>query len=531
MELGLHDLLSLPKRIFTKDQSKYQTHSMGERVRLILEDLGPTFIKLGQFASTRSDLFPDDIIKELEKLQDDVPPFSKHEAKKIIEHELGRSIEELFHTFNENPLAAASIGQVHQGILFTGEDVAIKIQRPEIEEKVHTDLEILSNLANLAEQRVEWASRYQVKDIIEEFSKSLKNELDYTVEGYNAEKIAKQFIDDPNIYVPKVYWDFSTKRVLTMEFIDGTKLNEEAKLASAGVNNEQIAERIVESLFYQIFIEGFFHGDPHPGNIMVLPDEKIVYLDFGSVGRVTADMKKHLSSFIIALMRQNTDGIIKAINRMGVIPEDTDMKKLRADVDLLREKYYDVPLSRVSLDESVNDLFTVTYNHHIHLPSDLTLLGKTLLTIEGIVERLDPELSIVKMAEPFGSQLLKQRYHPKKIAENILNDLMEYSEIVTELPETINELKSVINKGKVRLEINIPSLDRSLKKLDQISNRLSFSIVLLSFSIIMTGLIIGSAVVRQSTLLWDIPVIEIGFVVAILMFLAILYGIFKSGRF
>jgi len=531
MELGLHDLLSIPKRIFTKDQSKYQAHSIGERVRLILEDLGPTFIKLGQFASTRSDLFPDDIIKELERLQDDVPPFSKYEAKKIIEHELGSPVEELFHTFNENPLAAASIGQVHQGMLFTGENVAIKIQRPEIEEKVHTDLEILNNLASLAEQRVEWASRYQIKDIIEEFSKSLKAELDYTVEGYNAERIAKQFIDDPNIFIPKVYWDFSTKRVLTMEFIDGTKLNEEAKLESAGINQDQIAKRIVESLFHQIFIEGFFHGDPHPGNIMVLPDEKVVYLDFGSVGRITSDMKKHLSSFIIALMRQSTDGIIKSINRMGVIPEDTDMKRLRADVDLLREKYYDVPLSRVSLDDSVNDLFTVTYNHHIHLPSDLTLLGKTLLTIEGIVERLDPELSIVKMAEPFGRQLLKQRYHPKKIAENILNDLMEYGEIVTELPETINELKSVINKGKVRLEINIPSLDRSLKKLDQVSNRLSFSIVLLSFSIIMTGLIIGSAVVRQSTLLWDIPVIEIGFVVAILMFLAILYGIFKSGRF
>src|SRR5699024_8631126 len=174
-----------------------------------------TYNNIRKFANTRYYLFTEDIIKELEKLQDDVPPFSKHEAKKIIEHELGRSIEELFHTFNENPLAAASIGQVHQGMLFTGENVAIKIQRPEIEEKVHTDLEILNNLASLAEQRVEWASRYQIKDIIEEFSKSLKAELDYTVEGYNAERIAKQFIDDPNIFIPKVYWDFSTKRVLT----------------------------------------------------------------------------------------------------------------------------------------------------------------------------------------------------------------------------------------------------------------------------------------------------------------------------
>lgn len=531
MELGLYDLLSMPRRVLSKDKTKHPSQTTGERIRLFLEDLGPTFIKLGQFASTRSDIFPQDIIEELEKLQDNVPPFSSEEAKLLLEKELGNSVGELFDHFEEDPLAAASIGQVHRGVLKTGESVAIKIQRPYIKTTINTDLEILDNIARLAENRLEWASRYQIRDIIDEFSKSLRKELDYTNEGRNAEKIAKQFANDPHIRIPNIYWKYSTKQVLTMEFIKGIKLNEETKLKEYNINNEILAERIINSMFKQVFIDGFFHGDPHPGNIMTLRDEEVVYIDFGLVGFVTSDMKKHLSSFVISLMRQNTDGLIKAISKMGVIPNDTDMKRLRSDVDLLRIKYYDVPLSEVSLGESINDLFTVTYTHHIHLPSELALLGKALLTIEGIVEELDPNISIIKMAEPFGKQLLKERYHPKNISEDIAGDLAEYGDMITELPTTVKELKSVIKKGKVRLEINVPSLDRSLKKLDQISNRLSFSIVLLSFSIIMTGLIIGSAIVRQSTLLWDIPVIEVGFIVATLMFLMILFGIFKSGRF
>ncbi|MBU5467157.1 AarF/ABC1/UbiB kinase family protein [Virgibacillus sp. MSJ-26] len=531
VELGLYDLLSLPKRVFTKDKAKVPAHTTGERVRLFLQELGPTFIKLGQFASTRSDILPEDIIHELEKLQDDVPPFSSAEAMSIVEEELGDNVESLFKEFDETPLAAASIGQVHRGVLISGEPIAIKVQRPDIRDKIFADLDILYDLANLAENQLEWASRYQVKNIIKEFSRSLRAELDYTNEGLNAEKIANQFLDDSRVRIPEIYWEFSTKKVLTMEFIHGTKLNDEDELLDKGINHDVFAERLVDTMFHQIFIDGFFHGDPHPGNIMALPGEEVVLIDFGSVGRLSPEMKHHLSSFVIALMRQNTDRLIKAIDRMGVIPQDVDMKQLRADVDLLREKYYDVPLSQVSLGEAVNDLFTVTYYHHIQLPSDLALLGRTLLTIEAIVVRLDPELSIVKMAEPFGKQLIKERYHPKKIAENIIAEVEQYTEIVSDLPDTIKELRSVIKKGKVRFELNIPGLNQTLKKLDQISNRLSFSIVLLSFSIIMTGLIIGSAIAGQSTMLWNIPVIEVGFVVATLMFLWILFGIFRSGRF
>ncbi|TDF94526.1 2-polyprenylphenol 6-hydroxylase [Paenibacillus piri] len=529
-ELGLLELLSLPKRLLVEDYQEIQTKTLGVRIRLILEELGPTFVKMGQIASTRPDLIPADIIHELVKLQDRVPPFSFQEAKTIIEQELDGAIGSIFETFDEAPLAAASIGQVHYAVLNSGERVAVKIQRPNIRAIIETDLEILQELAMLAEQRLKWAARYQMPDIVEEFSKSLRAELDYTIEGRNAEKVGKQFKNDPSIHIPKVYWDYSTQKVLTMEYVEGVKLNETRKIDRRGYNRKVLAERLVQAIFQQILIEGFFHGDPHPGNILVLPDEVIVFIDFGMVGRLTPDMKSHFASLIIALMRQSTSGVINAVIRMGLVPDDVNLQLLRSDVDQLREKYYDVPLSRVSLGEAVNDLFTVAYRHRIQIPADLTLLGKTILTMEGTAEQLDPELSIIQVAEPFGRQLLKERFRPKKVAESVVNHLIEYGEILTQLPKHVQELALVMKKGKLRIEITIPELNLLLTKLDRISNRLSISIILLAFSIIMVGLIIGSALGRQSALLWSIPAIEIGFGVAAIMILWLLYSLFKSRR-
>ncbi|MFA1818827.1 ABC1 kinase family protein [Virgibacillus oceani] len=531
MELGLHEILSLPRRIFLNQQKENKHKTTGERIRLFMEELGPTFVKLGQFASTRADVLPKDIIIELEKLQSNVAPFPSNEAKEILEEELEESVEYLFSEFHETPVAAASIGQVHYAVLKTGEPVAIKIQRPNIQDNVKTDLEILKDIAKIAEKRLEIAARYNIVEIIDEFSKSLKAELDYLNEGRNSEKIKEQFKGDSYIHIPEVFWDYTTNRILTTEFITGTKLENVQQLEMKGHDPSIIAEQVVEAMFHQIFIEGFFHGDPHPGNIMALPGGKTVFIDFGSVGRITSEMKDSLSMFVIALRRQHTDGIIKAINRMGMVPEDVDLNKLNKDVEKLRDKYYDIPLSHVSLGDAINELFTVAYNHHIRIPADLTLLGRAFLTIEGMVERMDPELSIIKMAEPFGKQLLKEQYNPKRLAENMLNDLLEYRELLKDLPKDIQEAKSVVKRGKVRLEVSIPKLDESSKKMDRISNRLAFSIVLLAFSIIMTGLIIGSAIVSQTSQIWNIPVIEVGFIVAAGMFIWILYAIFRSGRF
>lgn len=530
-ELGLLELLSMPKRLFIEGK-EIDRKSVGERFRKFFEELGPTFIKIGQIVSTRSDLIPADIINELEKLQDDVPPFSYEGVQQVFLAEFGVRVEEMFSYFHEKPIAAASIGQVHYAVLKTGERVAVKVQRPNIRKVIETDLEILEDIVLLAERRLEWAVKYQLKDVVAEFAKSLRAEVDYSIEGRNSEKIANQFKGNPKVYIPKVYWEYSSSKVLTMEFVEGIKLNEIKKIEQFGYNRKIIAERVVNSIFQQILIDGFFHGDPHPGNVVVTTGNQVIFMDFGMVGRLSPQMRDHFASFIIAMMLQNTDGVIKAVTKMGLIPEEANMTLLRSDVDILREKYYDVPFSQLSLGEAVTDLFSVSSKHGIRIPTDLTLVGKALLTMEGMVENLDPDLSIVKIAEPFGRQLLKERYQPKNVAGRLWGNILEYGEIVADFPKSIKDFSAIMRQGKLRVEVSLSDIDRLITRVERVSNRLSFSIVLLSFSIIMVGLIIGSSLAgNTTTLFWRLPTLEIGFGVALIMFLWLLFSIFKSGRF
>ncbi|MDF2859078.1 MAG: hypothetical protein K0Q87_4929 [Neobacillus sp.] len=531
-ELGLLDLLKLPKKDLDGENEKLKSRTTGERIRMFLEDLGPTFVKIGQIASTRPDIIPAEIIHELEKLQDRVSLFPYEEVKKIIEEEFAEPMELSFAEFHEVPLAAASIGQVHYAVLQTGEKVAVKVQRPYIKNVIETDLEILQDLARLAESRLDWGARYPIRDIVEELARSIREELDYENEGRNADRIANQFKDDSTILIPKVYWEYTTSKVLTMEYYEGTKLNEVDKLEQQGFDSKIIAERIVNAIFQQILLDGFFHGDPHPGNILALPGEVIVFMDFGMVGRLTSEMKNHIASFVIALMRQNTVEVVKAITNMGLVPDDVNVVQLRADVDKLREKYIDVPFSQMSVGTAVNELFSVAYRHNIQLPTDLTILGKALLTLEGTVEKLNQEISIIAVAEPFGRQLLMERLNPKNVAGKAWSNFAEYGDILYEFPKTVKDLTSIMKRGKMQIEITTPELESSLHKLNRISNRISFSIVLLAFSIIMVGVIIGASLSGQtSPLLSNIPAIEIGFVITTIMFVWLLYSIFKSGRF
>ncbi|MCY9662735.1 AarF/ABC1/UbiB kinase family protein [Paenibacillus chondroitinus] len=517
---------------------RFQVHddadrkSLGLRIRDVVEELGPTFIKLGQIASTRMDLLPEDIVKELQKLQDDVKPIPYKQVQEIIQAELGQSIETIYDRFEEQSLAAASIGQVHLGVLHTGERVAIKIQRPQAGESIRIDLEILADLAAMAERRFAWARRIQMEVLIAEFGKSLLNELDYTKEARNAEKIADQFKDVAHINVPLIYSDYCSKKVMTMQYIEGVRLYQEDQLDAYGYNRARIANRLIQTLFHQIFVEGLFHADPHPGNIVIQPGEVIALLDFGMVGRLTSESKFHFSSLIIALMRQNTDGVIKAIYRIGLIDEELDMEELRFDIEELRERYFGVPLSRVSLGGIVNDLFEVAYKYHIRVPADFILLGKTLLTIEGVVTKLDPTISIVKIAEPFGLQLLLERLRPKNLTSSLLRDVTDYGSLLIDFPRQSREFFSQIKKGKLHVNISVTDAYDFLRKLDRIGNRITFGIVLLSFSLIMMGLIIGSSIVgRKHYFLLNVPTIEVGFVLASLMSLWLLFSIFKSGRF
>lgn len=527
-EMGLKEKLPF----FRNEERKgIQGKSVGERIRLLLEDLGPTFVKLGQIASTRPDLIPAPILSELERLQDDVPAFSDRKASEIIEQELGEPIENLFLQFSEAPLAAASIGQVYHAVLKDGTAVAIKVQRPDIQALIETDLDILTDWARLAEYRLEWARNYQLRDIVDELGKALRVELDYTIEARNAEKFANQYKTWKNIHVPPVYWDYCTSRVLTMGFAEGIKLSDQEQLDQAGLDRRLLAERFAKTIFHQVLVEGFFHGDPHPGNVLALKDGSLVLLDFGMVGRLTPEMKKHFASFVIALRNQSSKGVIRAISNMGVVPDDVNKEWLYADVDAMREKYYKVPLNKVSLGEAVQDLFSVALRHRIRIPAELTLLGKALLTMEGVVTALDPTFSVFDVAEPFGKKLFLERMSPIQMLKTWLEDVPEYTDLLREVPLGLKQLSSLMRKGQVRVQVAVPQLDALMIKMDRISNRLSFSIVLLSLSIVMVGLIIGAALSDSQTMLWRIPIIEIGFVIALLMFLWLIYAIFRSGRF
>ncbi|CAI6082090.1 ABC1 kinase family protein [Cohnella sp. JJ-181] len=527
-ELGIVDKLAIFRVTERRD---IRAKGVGERLRLMLEELGPTFVKLGQLASTRPDLIPPSILKELEHLQDQVPAFSFDEASRIVERELGAPLDEMFARFEETPLAAASIGQVHRATLRDGTEVAVKVQRPGISAQMETDLEILADLTRLAEHRLEWARQYRLRDMVEELAKALRAELDYGAEARNGERFARLSEKWPHVDVPDIHWDYCSRRVLTMDYIEGIKLSDRALLDAAGLPRRLLAERYAATIFEQALVEGFFHGDPHPGNVLALPDGRLALLDFGMVGRLTPSAKRNFAGFVIALRNQSTKGVLRAIGNMGAIPETADEERLYADIDEMREKYYKVPFDQISMGEAVQDLFAVAFRHQIRIPAELTLLGKSLLTMEGVVSALDPGFSVFDVAEPFGKKLLREQLSPSRIAMAWLEEAPEFADLIRDVPAGLKQWSSLVQKGRLRAEVELGNADSLTRKLSRIGNRLSFSIVLLALSIIMAGLIIGAALGHAETSIWRFPIIETGFVIAALMFGWLIFAIIRSGKF
>ncbi|MDO3410149.1 AarF/ABC1/UbiB kinase family protein [Saccharibacillus sp. CPCC 101409] len=529
-EMGLTRVLRMPTAWIRREAPENKT--LGERIRLVMESLGPTFIKLGQLASTRADLLPASVVQELVKLQDEVPAFEAEEARRIVELELGGPLEEWMSEFSERPVAAASIGQVHTARLVSdGCKVAVKVQRPGVKRQVTRDLEILHDLVAMGEKRWEWVTRYQIPQLVDEFSRSMEAELDYTSEARNMERISAQFEEDEHIHVPDVFWDLTTERVLTMAYVEGVKPTDRQYLEQRGYDVKTIASRIVNAMLNQIFISGFFHADPHPGNLLLMKDGSITFLDFGMVGRLSSDMRDYLSSLVIALMRQDTPAMVRSIERMGMVPEETDLTALRRDLDRLRERYYDVPFSEVNLGQVINDFFSTAREHGIGIPPDLLLLGKALVTTEGMVERLDPTLSIVTLAEPFGRRLAKEKFGPDRLRRKTISSALGLADSLTGLPDRLRHLTSFISGGRIKVELEAPVLRQASRGVDRLVNRLAFSIVLLAFSIVMAGLVIGAALAQKETMIWNYPIIEIGVIVAVLMVALLLFSIFRSGRF
>ncbi|MET3503974.1 ABC1 kinase family protein [Halalkalibacter oceani] len=503
--------------------------SMAKRIRLLLEELGPTFVKLGQVASTRSDLFPPMIISELETLQDHVPSFPFQEVKGIIEAELQASLPACFASFDEQPLAAASIGQVHRATLISGEEVVVKVRRPMIERLIETDLEIIADLLVMAEDRLSWVAQFQLVELFDEFAKVLRQELNFVIEADNTERIRKQSMESGYISAPRIYSDYSTKKVLTQSFIDGVKVTEATK--AAGYQPKRIAEQFAKGMFEQMFVHGFFHGDPHPGNVFVTKANKVVLIDFGMVGRLSRRMRQELALLLIGLYKRDTNKVHRALIGMEILREDSDQELIWDDLEQLRIKYATMEISEISLANALQEIFDIAHKHRCLVPSSLTVLLKSILSIERLLATLAPQLRIIDIIEPFGHDLVRERYDPIRAAKQMQEETIDLLRTLRYLPKELQHVIRAARRNELEMKMSISELDQLNHKIDQITNKLSFSIVLLSFSIIMAAVIVGGSLTAEQTILSRLPSLEIGLGIASFLFLWIIWAIVRSGRF
>jgi len=520
IEIGL-------KMISRKRRDRLEKLSRAERVRLAFEELGPTFVKLGQILSTRPDLVPVDFINELSKLQDMVPPFPFDEASEIIKVDLGAAPEELFTSIDKTPIASASIGQVHRAELKDGEDVAVKVQRPGIKKIIEVDLEIMFHLATLMEKHIEEMDLYRPVKIVEEFARTIEREIDYNIEASNMERFAGEFLDDSTVYIPKVFRDTTTSRVLTMEFVDGIKVSEIDKLDKAGLDRKIIISRGADLYLRQVFDHGFFHADPHPGNIYVLPNNVICLFDYGMVGSVDLQTREDFIDLIDHVVHKDPARATQALLKLTIYDEDPDIRMLEREVSEFLGQHLYKPLKDIQIGKMLHNLLEMASRHRLRIPPDIFLMMKVFSSIEGVGLMLDPDFDMVKQAAPFIERVKSARFHPKRIAGDIVTLVAELLKFIHQFPKDALEITRLIKQQKLSIRFEHKGFEPVLYTYNQISNRISFSIVI-------AALIIGSALIvfaKTPPLFHGLSIIGIiGFVSAALMGIWLLIAILRKGR-
>ncbi|HHW57927.1 MAG TPA: 2-polyprenylphenol 6-hydroxylase [Clostridia bacterium] len=507
--------------------------SRGERLRLALEELGPTFIKMGQILSTRSDILPKDVIKELEKLQDKAPAFSFDEVKSVIQNEFGESLEEAYAEFEPTPLAAASIAQVHKALLWSGKTVVVKVQRPGIEKIIAQDMRILEDVAKFVDNHTKYGKIYNFTKMVEDFKKRLEEELDFRIEGGNAEKFKKNFLKDKKVKIPSIIWTHTTRRVLTMEYIDGIPLNDFNAIDEAGLDRGTIARNLAKSVLNQILRDGFFHGDPHPGNIMVLEDGTIAFLDFGMVGSLSSERKRQFSKMLLGIVYKNSRMIVESVIDLNAMTLNVNMKKLEKDINNLRDRYVEIPLEKLKVGEVLNGIFDLVFLYNIVIPNEFNMLAKSLITLEGIVEKLDPKISVLEVAKPIAKQLIPRMFSTQHMKEEIINATMDYSRLIKELPSFLLNFLRKTEEENYAVELKIRDFENLEKRVDKVFNRLSTSIILLALSIVIAGILIGSGMsANAGAEMYKLNeiILKIGLAIAFVIVLGLAISIFRSGR-
>ena len=498
-----------------------------ERVRMALEELGPTFVKMGQILSTRPDLVPIDLIEELSKLQDNVPPFAFEQVKEIIEAELGCPLRERFASFDDTPLAAASIGQVHRARLTGGEEVVVKVQRPGIRPVIDTDIEILADIAGLMERHIDEMRLYRPTRVVEEFARTIECEMDYTIEAMNQEHFARQFAGHDHIHVPRVYREALTNRVLTMEYIDGIKASELEKLDRTGMDRKVIASRGAGFILEQIFKEGFFHADPHPGNVFVMKDNTICYLDFGIVGSVDRRAREHFVDMIDGYVSRDETGIVTALLRLTEWEQEPDRRALERDIRSLMDLHLYKPLKELRIKDLLRKTLELIARHRLVFPPDIFLMIKGLTAAEGLGLMLDPDFDMAATAEPFVVRVKADRLK----AARILSDVREYGwgliELIKELPAELHDMIKQTKQGKIKIGFEHRGLEKIIFEMDRSSNRIAFALVI-------SSIVIGSSLIITTNigpLLFGFPVLGLfGYTIAGVLGIWLLISILRSGR-
>jgi ubiquinone biosynthesis protein len=520
LEVGLH-------LISKKRTPREGPLTRPQRLRMALEELGPTYIKLGQVLSTRPDLIPVEFTEELSKLQDSVPPFSFADAEIIIQRELGAPSSDVFDHIDIEPAASASIGQVHRARLKNGEEAAVKIQRPGIRAVIEVDLEIMLHLATLAERHVEELALHKPVTIVEEFARTLEKEIDFRIEAVNIDRIAQGFLDDPTVYIPAVFQEFSTAGILTTEYVEGIKISNIDQLDAAGYDRRLLCSRGADIVLKQVFQHGFFHADPHPGNIFALPGNVICLLDFGMVGVVDRQTREMFVELVDSVVRRNESRTAQVLLQLTSWEQQPDLRQLERELSDFMGRHLYRPLKDIEVGKLLHDLLEIATRFQLRLPPDIFLMLKAISTVEAVGRMLDPEFDMIAKAAPFIEQVLMGRFKPQRLAEDVGDLAARMLKFLHQFPKDLLDLAGLLRQQKLSLQIKHDGLEKVLATHDQISNRISFSIVI-------AALIVGSALIvisKTPPLFYGISLIGIiGFLAAALMGIWLLVAILRSGR-
>ncbi|HZJ02086.1 MAG TPA: AarF/UbiB family protein [Thermoleophilia bacterium] len=501
---------------------------LGRHIREFLEELGPSFVKFGQLLSTRSDLLPHEIVSELVKLQDSVPAFPVEEARAVLREDLGLTAERLFESFEPVPIAAASIGQVHRAVLPGGMQVVVKVQRPRAMGQIERDIDLLYQIAELLSEHFGERLVVDPVKVVDEFAHGISAELDYTLEGRNAERFAANFSAEPAVAIPRVFWTHSSRRVLTLEWQEGLTLNQLDFETLTLAERYRLAETISRTWFKQILEDGFFHGDPHPANITYIDPDHIALLDFGIAGGLSDVDLEQGTLLFLDIMDRDIEGVKRRLQRLGVKWSRDRDQAATAALELGFSRYFGASLADIDPAALIREAFDIIYGLHLSLPTRFLVLEKSLLTVEGVVTQIYPDFNVFEVARPYARKLLLRRYRPEVVGARLGRSLAAYGEVLRDYPFQLHDLLEEMRDGELEIKFVHTGLEAFSHKLDILMNRLVVALVAaslgISSSLVAVFVTTGPRVLGMS--LWGIP----GLVAALFFGVWLMWAIFRSGR-